>query len=53
LCSIFAAAFFAFGDLEYLQQCWVCDLAKIFLTSKFSYLLFCNPTHKTDTWDCK
>jgi hypothetical protein len=26
----------------------VCDLAKIFLTSKFSYLLFCNPTQKTE-----
>ncbi len=46
LCSIFAAAFFAFGDLEHLQQCGVCDLAKIFPTSKFSYLLFSNPTCK-------
>ncbi len=28
----------------------VCDPAKIFFTSKFSYLLFfCNPTHKTET----
>jgi hypothetical protein len=26
---------------------WSC---KIFLTSKFSYLLFSNPTHKTKTW---
>jgi len=26
-----------------------CDLTKIFFTSKFSYLLFCNPTHKTET----
>jgi hypothetical protein len=24
-------------------------LAKIFLTSNFNYLLFCNPTHKTET----
>ncbi len=23
--------------------------AKVFLTSKFSYLLFCNPTHNTQT----
>jgi hypothetical protein len=28
-------------------------LAKIFLTSKFSYLLICNPTYKTETGDCK
>jgi len=27
----------------------VYDPAKIFLTSKFSYLLFCNPTHQTET----
>ncbi len=27
----------------------VCDPAIIFLTSKFSYLLFCNPIHKTET----
>jgi len=32
---------------ELLQWCSVCDPAKIFLTSKFSYLLFSNPTHKT------
>jgi hypothetical protein len=25
------------------------DPANIFFTSKFSYLLFCNPTHKTQT----
>jgi hypothetical protein len=25
----------------------VCEPAKIFLTSKFSYLLFYDPTHKT------
>jgi hypothetical protein len=31
------------------QRSSVCDPAKIFLTSKFSYLLFCNPTHKTKT----
>jgi hypothetical protein len=29
---------------------WTCQ--KIFLTSKFSYLLFCNPTHKTAKEDC-
>jgi hypothetical protein len=34
---------------ELLQWCSVCDPAKIFLTSKFSYLLFSNPTHKTKT----
>jgi hypothetical protein len=33
--------------LEHLQRYSVCDPAKIFLTSKFSYLLFSNPTHKT------
>jgi hypothetical protein len=27
----------------------MCDLAKIFFTSKFSYLLFCNPSHKSET----
>jgi hypothetical protein len=27
----------------------VCDPAKVFLTSEFSYLLFRNPTHKTET----
>ncbi len=26
--------------LKHLQQCSICDLAKTFLTSKFSYLLF-------------
>ncbi len=35
--------------LEHLQRCSVCDLAKIFFTSKFSYVPFCNPTHKTET----
>jgi hypothetical protein len=34
---------------ENLYQCSVCDLAKIFLTSKFSYSLFSNLTHKTKT----
>jgi hypothetical protein len=34
---------------EHLQWCSVCDPAKIFLTSKFSYLLFSNLTHKTET----
>ncbi len=27
----------------------VCDPAKIFFTSKFSYLLVCNPTHESET----
>jgi len=36
--------------LELLQRwCSVCGLAKIFFTSEFSYLLFCNSTHKTET----
>jgi hypothetical protein len=38
------------------MQCSVCDPAKIILTSKFSYSLFSNPTHKTkigtaNRWD--
>jgi hypothetical protein len=35
--------------LEHLHRCSVCDRGKIFFTSKFSYLIFCNPTHKTET----
>ncbi len=35
--------------LEHLQWCSVCDPAKIFLTSNFSYLPFSNPTHKNKT----
>jgi hypothetical protein len=35
--------------LEHLQRCSVGDPGKIFFTSKFSYVLFCNPTHKTET----
>jgi len=35
--------------VEMLQLCSICNLAKIFFTSKFSYLLFCNPTHKAET----
>jgi hypothetical protein len=31
---------------EHLQRCWVCKPPKLFFTFKFSYLLFCNPTHK-------
>jgi len=27
----------------------VCDPAEMFFTSKFSCVLFCNPTHKTET----
>ncbi len=33
----------------HLHQCSVSHPTKIFLTSKFSYLLFLNPTHKTKT----
>jgi len=35
--------------LEHLQRCAVCDPGEIFFTSKFSYVLFCNPTNKTET----
>jgi hypothetical protein len=35
--------------LEHLQQCSVSGPAKLFFTSKFSYVLFCNPTNKTKT----
>jgi len=35
--------------LEHLQGCSICDLVKIYFTSKLSYVLFCNPTHKTKT----
>jgi hypothetical protein len=38
-------------DLGVRQQCSVCDPAKILFTSKFSYVLFRNPTHKN--WDSK
>jgi hypothetical protein len=34
---------------ERLHRCSVCDLAKIFFTSKFSYLLFVNPNIETNT----
>jgi hypothetical protein len=34
--------------LEHPHQCLVCDPAKIFLTSKFIYLPFCNPAPKTE-----
>jgi hypothetical protein len=27
----------------------MCDPANLFFTSKFSYLIFCNPTHNTET----
>jgi len=39
------------GSVERLQLRSVCDPAKIFLTSKFSYLLFFFPTqtHRTKT----
>jgi hypothetical protein len=38
-----------FRVFEHLQRCSVCDPAKIFFTSNFSYVLFCNPTNKTET----
>jgi hypothetical protein len=36
-------------NLQHPHQRWVCNSAKILLTSKFSYLLFCNTNHKTET----
>jgi hypothetical protein len=33
--------------IEHPQWCLVCDAAQIFLTSKFSYLPFSKPTHKS------
>jgi hypothetical protein len=37
-------------EMLLVHQCFsVYHPAKIFFTSKFSYLLFCNPTHKTET----
>jgi len=38
---------------EDLQLCSVCDSAKVFLTSEFSYLLSSNPTHKIETGTAK
>ncbi len=38
-----------FTSLEHLQRSSVCNPAKIFFTSKFSYTLCSNPTHKTET----
>jgi hypothetical protein len=35
-------------DLEQLEQCLVCDLAKIFVTSKFSSL---NKTGTANRWE--
>jgi hypothetical protein len=37
-----------FEFLDHLQWCSVCDPAKIFFTSMFTYLLFGNPTLKTE-----
>ncbi len=34
---------------EHPHWCSIYDHAIIFLTSKFGYLPFCNPTHKTET----
>jgi hypothetical protein len=34
---------------EQLDLCSVCDPPRVFLTSKISYLLFLNFTHKTET----
>jgi hypothetical protein len=36
-------------EMLLLHWCSVYEPAKIFFTSKFSYLLFSNPTHKTET----
>jgi hypothetical protein len=44
---------FLLHNNQYLEHhphwCSLCEPGKIFLTSKFSYLLFCDPTHKTET----
>jgi hypothetical protein len=37
------------NGLKHLQRCSACNPAKLFFTSKFNYLIFCNPTHKTET----
>jgi hypothetical protein len=37
-----------YEQFEDPQECLVRDLAKIFLTSKFSYLLFRKPTYKSE-----
>ncbi len=37
------------GKQEHLQRCSVCNPAKLFFTSKFSYILFCNPIHEIET----
>ncbi len=34
---------------EHHWQCSVCNPAKIFLTTKFTCFLFCNPAHKTES----
>jgi hypothetical protein len=39
-------AYILVQSLEHLQWCPACNLAKMFLTSKFSYLLLSNLTHK-------
>jgi len=35
-------------DKEHLQQCSACNPTQIFFSSKFSYLILCNTTHKTE-----
>lgn len=35
--------------VEHFQWCSICELSKIILTSKFSYYVCGNPTHKTET----
>jgi hypothetical protein len=36
-------------NLAHLQRCWVFDPVNILFTSKFSYLVFRNPSDKTET----
>jgi len=34
--------------LKHFEWCLVCDHVKIFFTSKFNYVFFCNLTNKTE-----
>jgi hypothetical protein len=42
-----------FSIVRDLQLCSGCDPPKILFTSKFSYVLFCNPTDQTETGTTK
>jgi hypothetical protein len=38
---------------QHTQKCSVCGPVKVIFTDKFSYLLFCNPTHKNEPGTAK